>query len=679
MNEPKTIILQTLTMQNFKGATATTEFCKDCTTIAGRNGLGKTRHFTAFHWCLFGKDEQGRENYEIKTRVDGQVQHRITTAVELDLLIDGKQTTLRRELVENWVRPRGQEEEVYKGDVTKCFWNGVPINVTEYKNRVNEIIDADLFKLLTNTKYFINLHWRKQREILMSIVELPSDAELLESIDEDKRQALIDIISTKSLEDARKEIASAITKLKEQLAEIQPRIDQTAKMMPPVQDWDALKAIISEKDAELSNLDAQLSDIESRYNSEVEARRERLRKETDLKFKIEQRRTEMREEANRQLLQYNEEQRRAADEANATRRELENAIANDHDRLQRHEGEVTRCEGYITRWKENIAYYEENIAKMRARWKAEKEKPWNGETTCPNCGQQLPDEQIANAKAIFEHTKEMNLQAIVEGAEDVKRKKQDAETHLADEQEQLEKTKAIVAECKQRIEENQTRLNNIPEVVPMPPVKGQFAPKYDEDAELARLTHELEAMQATPSPQAEKADNGLILAKKREVMAERDAAKALLETKTYREIAEKEIEKQKQLGREFAQMIADKERVQFAIQQYSKARIASVETSINALFQKVSFEMFAYTNEGNEYEACTPYIDGQAFGSANTAAQYNATLEICDVLAKAHDICAPIFIDGVESINDPYIPASQCIMLRVTEDEELKIKHNTTY
>ena len=677
METTRTIILQTLTMQNFKGGNSQTKFGTECTTIAGRNGLGKTRHFTAFHWCLFGKDEQGRENYEIKTRINGEIQHRINTAVELELLIDGKPTTLRRELVEKWVRPRGQETEVYKGDETKCFWNGVPVNVTEYKNRVNDIIDADVFKLLTNTQYFINLHWRKQREILMDIVEVPTDAELLQQIDEDKRQALIDIISNKSLEDARKEIASAISKLKEQLAEVQPRIDQTAKMMPAEQDWEALKAEIKAHDKELEKLDAQLADIDAQYNTAIEERRKQLQKQNEIKLAIEARRAELRAEANRKAIEHNEAQQTAANEANAQRRELVNAINNDLDRMHRHEGEIVRCKGYIERWQENIKCHDENIANLRKQWIVENAKQWDGETTCPNCGQQLPDELIANAKAIFEHTKNSNLNAIVCNADEEKRKKQDAERHLAEEEEQLKKAKDILAENKMRIEESQKKLDEIQEVTPA--FIRPETPDYDNDAKLASLTAELNASGTTASASVEKPDNSLIMAKKRDIMLTRDAVKAKLETKAYREAAQEEIKRQEKIGREYAQMIADKERVQFAIQQFTKARIASVEASINALFQKVSFQMFAYTNEGNEYEVCTPYIDGQAYGSANTAAQYNATLEICDVLSKAYGICAPIFIEGVESINDPYIPESQCVMLRVTDDAELQVITDPTF
>lgn len=36
------------------------------------NGLGKSRHFDAFMWLMFGKDVADRKDYEIKSIVDGK-------------------------------------------------------------------------------------------------------------------------------------------------------------------------------------------------------------------------------------------------------------------------------------------------------------------------------------------------------------------------------------------------------------------------------------------------------------------------------------------------------------------------------------------------------------------------------------------------------------------------------
>ena len=69
----KNIILKSLTMTNWRGEqNRTTDFNAVSTTIAGGNGLGKSRHFDAFMWLLFGKDKEDRKDFNIKSIVNGQ-------------------------------------------------------------------------------------------------------------------------------------------------------------------------------------------------------------------------------------------------------------------------------------------------------------------------------------------------------------------------------------------------------------------------------------------------------------------------------------------------------------------------------------------------------------------------------------------------------------------------------
>ena len=88
----KKAILESLTLCNFKGEQArTTHFNADVTTISGANGLGKSRHFDAFVWCLFGKDVQDRKDYEVRTRLaNGELLHEVECSVTVVLNIDGE-------------------------------------------------------------------------------------------------------------------------------------------------------------------------------------------------------------------------------------------------------------------------------------------------------------------------------------------------------------------------------------------------------------------------------------------------------------------------------------------------------------------------------------------------------------------------------------------------------------
>ena len=134
----------------------------------------------AFCWLLFGKDSKDRKDFNLRTTDEkGNPLQHCECSVEGTLVVDGTEITIKREYKEQWVKPRGQVEEVFKGNVTECTWDGVPVRVNEYKERINaEIIDENLFKMLTNTEYFLSLKQDVQREVLMSIAGAKTDNEL---------------------------------------------------------------------------------------------------------------------------------------------------------------------------------------------------------------------------------------------------------------------------------------------------------------------------------------------------------------------------------------------------------------------------------------------------------------------------------------------------------------------
>ena len=114
----KKIILKSLSLVNFRGEqNRTTEFDAKETSIMGDNGLGKSRHFDAFMWLLFGKDVMERKDYEIKTIVDGKPLQHVNAEVTGVLVVDGEVIKLRRALVEDWVKPRGQMEQIFKSTI----------------------------------------------------------------------------------------------------------------------------------------------------------------------------------------------------------------------------------------------------------------------------------------------------------------------------------------------------------------------------------------------------------------------------------------------------------------------------------------------------------------------------------------------------------------------------------
>jgi hypothetical protein len=86
--------------------------------------------------------------------------------------------------------------------------------------------------------------------------------------------------------------------------------------------------------------------------------------------------------------------------------------------------------------------------------------------------------------------------------------------------------------------------------------------------------------------------------------------------------------------------------------------------------------MFAQQINGGEKPDCIMFskTDGAKYMDMNNAQKFNAGLDIINTLCEFNGVCAPIFIDNAEAVNE-FIPVkSQLVKLIVTTDKELIIK-----
>lgn len=160
----KTIFLKSLSLRNFKGIKRLDlSFTEHETNIYGANGTGKTTVFDAFTWLLFGKDSSDRKDFNIKTlNPDGSNVEKMEHEVIAFISVDGEEKTLQRIYKENWVKKRGEADAELKGHETLFYINDVPKKASEYAKEISEIVDEQIFKLITNPNYFPAMKWQDQ-------------------------------------------------------------------------------------------------------------------------------------------------------------------------------------------------------------------------------------------------------------------------------------------------------------------------------------------------------------------------------------------------------------------------------------------------------------------------------------------------------------------------------------
>ena len=653
----KKVILKSLTMVNWRGAKErTTNFNADVTTIMGANGLGKSRHFDAFIWLLFGKDSKDRKDFEIKSNDEnGNPLQKCECSVTGVLSVDGEELTLKRALVEDWVKPRGQVEQVFKGNHTECWWNETPVRVGDYQSRVHDVIDETVFKMITNPAFFINMPWKQQREQLFLLSGTITDTEI--AANDPAFAALLDKISGKSLADFKTELAARKKRLKIELDNIQPRIDQTQKMMPESEDWAELEADIERCNARESEINAQLADEATANRAKYEAEQEKQRRVAELES--------ARQEAIRKVQQ---ESKDKAFEANAARREKSASRSSKARLLELTKNELSGNRREIDRLEAEIARINGEQDKLRYTWYAENAIVFDESSTiCPYCGQPLPADRIDESRKHFNDSKDKKLEEITSKGKAMGKEIAELEKVIAKVKKATADIEAKEKEITSFIEECDKFLADNPEKT-----WEQIVPATN--PAVAEIDKQIADIKATIATATTGNYNQALADELNAVKTKRSEAQLRLGKREQIKKCNDEIARLEASGKDLAQQIADAEKEEYTIAQFTKAKIEECERRINGMFTMVHFRLFDYTIDGNEFEVCIPLIDGTPFQVANTAKQVNAGIDIINALCKFNGVCAPIFIDNRESVNNLIPCESQIINLVVTTDKELVIK-----
>lgn len=662
----KQVTLNEIALVNFRGHRSLKVDFSDQTIISGDNKLGKSTVYDAFLWLLFGKDQFDRKDFEIIPTDNGKQLDRVDPEVSAAINVDGRIMNLKRVLHQKWVRRRGTAEEVFDGCETLYYFNDVPLKAAEYKARVDLIVEESVFKMITNTAAFLSLHWTKQREILFSIAGTTSDEQIAAS--DPRFSELMEMLTGKSMVDFKKELSARKKKLKSDLENIQPRIDQTTRLMPAEQDWKELEKKIDLINKEIAQIDEILADSAKANRAQYEAIQA---KQAD----INRLNTERNEVLNKAKTQAQQD----AFEANQKNTEIQNSVAGLLRNLRNAEADLDSASKQLASLKTKLATDEQKLEQLRSDWDAENAKEYQHKTgclICPAFGHECADtaalekhaEQADKALESFMKAKESRLDdltaqgtALKEAIQHLKSRISDGEKYLAEATENVKKQSIAHEDAKESAA-------NIIFVQPREIIASEL-PEYQE------CTAKIEAINAEIAKLSEtKQDNTGFSAKKSELVSHRDELMIQLSDRDLITRYKAEVKKLEAEGSDIAQQIADIEGTEFTMDDFTRAKVSEADRRINSMFEIVKFKLYDRTNEGNEFEACIPTNqNGVLIAVTNTAERVNAGLDIIAKLSEFYNVSAPIFIDSAESVNEFINTGSQMIFLRVTKEKQLTI------
>lgn len=633
------IKINKLTLQNFKGIKFL-EINADGANlkIYGDNATGKTTVFDAFTWLLFNKDSLGRSDFGIKTQDEnGNAIHNLEHTVECELAIDNSILTLKKIYAEKWTKKRGSAEAEFSGHETKYFINEVPSAKKEYEQRIAMYIDENLFKTITNPLYFNeHLKWQDRRAILLTLCDSNmSDSDILARSPE--FSPLLDELNGRTVQEYSKIIKSKQTAINDELKAIPQRINEASLAIPlTVGEVDENeKPVIAKKIAYLNNEIIAIKSGAGASDAEIE-----LRALREKKARLESSRCDV----------------------SSMESDLSTAVFD----LHRVNTEINMCRSEIAKINYDIEDYTKKADELRKEWHEVNDKQYTDSGICPTCGQALPAEQIAEAKAKFNTRRAEKLDAITE-------KGKRAKTEV----EEKEKLRIEVASRIDTLQKKSNELNEKTETLKVNIKKAKAEFEKIKEKELAEVNAHISEVEKN----AHNSENDIrmkIYPIEEQINAERAKLAEIDKIIASRDIAERQKQRiaelsadEKRLAGEYASL----DKIAFLIDKFTKYKVDLLSEEINSHFKYAKFKLFEEQINGGIAECCEVTYKGVEYSDLNNAARINIGLDIINTLCMANGKTAPIIIDNAESVTGLMQTNSQMICLIVSAyDDSLRVE-----
>jgi len=640
----KEIVLKSLKIKNFKGVKDLSIDFGKVTNVFGDNGTGKTTIQDSFSFLLFDKDSKDSTKFDVQPLdKDNNPIHNLETIIEAALLIDGKEVILKRVYKEKYSTIRGTSKQEFKGYESTYYVNEVPKKVNEYKAYIGELLEENLFKLITNPQYFANLPWKDRRVIITEIV---GDLDHKAVIDFKKDlEPLRAYLNNNTVDDFIKANKSKIAQLKKDRLQIPARMDEINNSIQEL-DFEAFSSQRKDIAANIKSIDERLQD-KSKANEGLYKLKtlllDKQQKLTELEYKF---RTDVNKP--REALQ---------DNIRSTEINIKHLAMNIDELVKEKEKKQNFIVTSMEPERNKLLKTYKDTQSLKFEFDEE-------ECKCPMCNRKFEAEDIEKKKVELEERfnleKARRLEKNVDEGKAVKNEKDKLVKQVDELVTKIEKEIDMLDAAGKSLVDLKEKLNKLTGV---PVGKPQ---------EIINVENEIEKLKAE------------ISSFKTEDVSELKERKQYLQTElqnidkqlAYKEINEKAESRIRELEEEetrLSEKIAELEGLEILSEEFIRTKVELLEERVNSKFKYVKFKMFRNQINGGLEECCEPCIKGVPFTSnLNTAARINAGLDIINTLCNHYGVNAPIFIDNRESTNRIIETSSQIINLIVSKDKTLK-------
>ncbi len=606
-----------LTISNFAGIKEVTfNFDGKDAKIYGNNATGKTTTATALQWLLFDKGLDGstKSFNPVPLNEKNAENYELIPTVFAEFEIDGKITTFKKESHPKYtINQKTNRKEYSRSRTKKQYINDESIKVKDYKARIDELIDEDVIK--TNDDF----------------------------------KELNNILGDHEIETKKKILTDKIKQINKDIKDIPIRINQTQQNKQDVPEFDNDRYAIIKQ--EIEQLENERIDIQN-GKEEINLRNQLADKQSELK--------------------------RIEDNNSASNENKIHALTNE---LHVENGTVANLKTRLKQNKQQITHEENRrnqLLENHKGLKSDLEKSKNqkfehlDDNVCSCCGQQLPTEQVneAREKALqkFNVKKSKELETI-----------QTSINHIISEG---KKIKPIIEKLEDDNNNLQIKINEAEE-------------------RSARIQNKINKLKTTHVDVTQTDEYKAVMLEINEINQKRsnirktiqdkvsgidDKISELTQEKSEIEVS-RSIEKSNkhlddvisELRNEEDRLLDEKEKYShdlYILKEFTTTKVKMLTENINNEFDIAEFKLFNTLVNGELEETCSTTVNGVEYDSGlNNASRINVGLDIINTLSKHFKVTAPIFIDNAESVTELIKTESQQIQLIVNEqDKKLRME-----
>lgn len=626
--------------------------------IAGANGLGKSSVADAITWVLFGKDSRRRTAFPIDPVDDeGRIIHNLDVSVELEMLIDGQPTTLRRRRSEKWVQKRGMTREQLDGHQTTCYIDGRPLPSSDFSSHVDTIVKEDLFRALTTPDYFPSLPMDQQYRLLVKIVGTRTLAEI--AAKDEEALKVVDELGQRSIDQYRQGLTYDLQRTRKELETIPVRLSEVQGFIEQVK---AKGADGKTAQRHAKGIEEKLRQVTQEIDSMAGVVRAENARYNDQRAYIQQLR-----------------QQRAAIEDRIEKQNREartlhqSLVCKAKEELEATEERHTAAKTMLGLHERRLKDLEQQLEDFRSRWE-EVERlsfSWNAEeAVCPTCGQPLPQDQAeqkrVEAEMRFNERKMKQQDALDEEGKKLAASKQRLQDLSAAAREEMATAERLMPEARERLSKAEAE-----------PIEQA---DYHDASDWQRLSSEIDQRMKELEQTTQAQEPPQLAALRTEEQAYRKELRLLQQTIDRSKQIDEYIRREKELQKWRTTLSGEVARMQTRLEAAERLQLMEandLQKRVNDLFPSVRFRLSRELLNGREVGHCELSVDGVPYSGLSTSERINAGLELINALARHYNIVAPIVIDNAEAVNKVAPTLGQQILLEVSPAKKLSVEQIT--